>query len=240
MLVGEKFPSSTVIGVDLSPIQPVWIPPNVEFIVDDIEDEWVYPDDFDYVHLRFIGMSIQDNPKLQQRIFQSVSQPLVPFEPSPGSHACCRNLKPGGWIEYHEIFPAPGCDDNTMPSDYALTTFYALCTEAFKKVYGFELDFVRHLPEDLQKQGFVNVQRKVFHIPIGDWARDQNMRTIGNYFCEAFMNFAMAMAARPLVEFGLEKSDIQDLVNSVRDSLRSRGIHAYVPLHVVWAQKPPV
>lgn len=68
--VGEQFPSATVIGVDLSPIQPVWIPPNVEFIVDDIEDEWVYANDFDYVHLRFVGICIKDNSRLQQRMLQ--------------------------------------------------------------------------------------------------------------------------------------------------------------------------
>ena len=71
-LVGEKFPSATVVGVDLSPIQPVWIPPNVEFIVDDIEDEWAYPTNFDFAHLRFTGICIQDNAKLLSSIFQSV------------------------------------------------------------------------------------------------------------------------------------------------------------------------
>lgn len=56
--------------MDLSPIQPVWIPPNVEFIVDDIEDEWVYADDFDYAHLRIVGVTIKDNAKLRQNIFE--------------------------------------------------------------------------------------------------------------------------------------------------------------------------
>jgi len=68
--VGELFPSAQVLGVDLSPIQPVWIPPNVEFIVDDIEDEWAYASDFDYVHLRMVGLSIKDNEKLHQSILE--------------------------------------------------------------------------------------------------------------------------------------------------------------------------
>lgn len=68
--VGEAFPSATVVGVDLSPIQPLWIPPNVEFIVDDIEDEWVYPNDFDFVHLRVVGVTIRDNPKLRKNIYE--------------------------------------------------------------------------------------------------------------------------------------------------------------------------
>ena len=68
--VGEQFPSALVTGVDLSPIQPVWIPPNVDFIVDDIEDEWVHANDFDYVHVRFVGFSLKDNSRFQQSILQ--------------------------------------------------------------------------------------------------------------------------------------------------------------------------
>lgn len=35
--VGDRFPSSNILGVDLSPIQPEWVPPNVRFMVDDVE-----------------------------------------------------------------------------------------------------------------------------------------------------------------------------------------------------------
>jgi hypothetical protein len=52
--VGEKYPSAEVTGLDLSPIQSVWVPPNVKFLVDDIEDTWLNGDDFDFVHLRNI------------------------------------------------------------------------------------------------------------------------------------------------------------------------------------------
>ncbi|KGM92572.1 uncharacterized protein PADG_11403 [Paracoccidioides brasiliensis Pb18] len=38
----DEFQSTTVIGNDLSPIQPSWIPPNCKFYVDDVESEWVY------------------------------------------------------------------------------------------------------------------------------------------------------------------------------------------------------
>jgi hypothetical protein len=30
VLVGEKYPSAEVLGLDLSPIQPTWVPPNVK------------------------------------------------------------------------------------------------------------------------------------------------------------------------------------------------------------------
>lgn len=38
--VGEMYPSARVVGVDLSPIQPEWVPPNVSFEIDDFEADW--------------------------------------------------------------------------------------------------------------------------------------------------------------------------------------------------------
>jgi SAM-dependent methyltransferase len=62
---GHKYPSAEVLGIDLSPIQPSWVPPNVKFIVDDAESPWLYPSDsFDFVHIRHMCSSIKNWPKL--------------------------------------------------------------------------------------------------------------------------------------------------------------------------------
>ena len=59
--VAEAFPSANVIGVDLSPIQPSFAPPNVEWKVDDIELEWppLYSD-ADLIYLRSLVTTLQD------------------------------------------------------------------------------------------------------------------------------------------------------------------------------------
>ncbi|GKT51224.1 secondary metabolism regulator LAE1 [Colletotrichum spaethianum] len=63
--MGDEYPEADVIGTDLSPIQPDFVPPNVQFFVDDAEVEWVYPDNsFDYVHLRNMAPSIKKWPEL--------------------------------------------------------------------------------------------------------------------------------------------------------------------------------
>jgi hypothetical protein len=53
----DEHPDSTVIGNDLSPIQPLWVPANCKFIVDDLESEWLYQpsEAFDYIHGRGLG-----------------------------------------------------------------------------------------------------------------------------------------------------------------------------------------
>lgn len=63
--MGDQYPSADVLGIDLSPIQPEWVPSNVHFMVDDAESEWVHPRNyFDYIHTRHTVMAIKDWPKL--------------------------------------------------------------------------------------------------------------------------------------------------------------------------------
>ena len=64
----DEFPNTTVLGTDLSPIQPSTVPPNCIFEVDDASDEWIYPPDyFDYVHIRSLFGSIEDWHTLYSR-----------------------------------------------------------------------------------------------------------------------------------------------------------------------------
>ncbi|KAL1994573.1 hypothetical protein VTN49DRAFT_2043 [Thermomyces lanuginosus] len=51
---------------DWSPIQPTLVPPNVKFLVDDIESEWAYEkcDLFDFIHGRNLLVSIRDFRRL--------------------------------------------------------------------------------------------------------------------------------------------------------------------------------
>lgn len=47
-------------------------PPNVHFIVDDMEDEWAFPEQqkFDFIHARFLALGIKDFPKLLTECFK--------------------------------------------------------------------------------------------------------------------------------------------------------------------------
>lgn len=58
-LVGDQFPSARVCGIDLTPIQPLWVPPNVEFLIDDCEQDWLARD-VDLVHFRFMVVILRD------------------------------------------------------------------------------------------------------------------------------------------------------------------------------------
>jgi SAM-dependent methyltransferase len=90
----DEFPSALVIGNDLSPIQPVWVPPNCKFTIDDVESDWLYTraEAFDYIHGRGLGGSIGDWPRLYSEVY--------------------KHLKPGGWLEMQEYEAWVKSDDD--------------------------------------------------------------------------------------------------------------------------------
>ncbi len=69
MPVGRQHPGASILGIDLSPIQPVWVPPNVRFYVDDAEDEWLGRD-YDLVHFRFVTIVLKDVKKVLGYAFE--------------------------------------------------------------------------------------------------------------------------------------------------------------------------
>ena len=77
-IVGDLYPGATVLGVDLSPIQPQWVPPSVKFMVDDVESPWLRPlNHFDYIHGRHLSTGIRKWPHLMSRALEHVY--TVPF-----------------------------------------------------------------------------------------------------------------------------------------------------------------
>lgn len=59
---GDRWPMARVRGMDISPVQPVWVPPNVDFLVDDCEQEWLMRGELDYAHFRFMSIVLKDLP----------------------------------------------------------------------------------------------------------------------------------------------------------------------------------
>lgn len=51
--MAEKYTSAHMVGIDITPIQPELVPPNVQFLLEDAEDLSAYDDNsFDLVHIR--------------------------------------------------------------------------------------------------------------------------------------------------------------------------------------------
>src|SRR5436305_7176507 len=69
--IADQYPSASVVGTDLSPVQPTTVPPNLKFEIDDFEGEWTFPkDSFDFIHWRLLLASVSDYPKLFRQAFE--------------------------------------------------------------------------------------------------------------------------------------------------------------------------
>lgn len=67
--VANAYPNTKVTGTDLSSIQPTWVPPNVNFQVDDCQLEWTFKTKFDLIHTLCMTECIKDWDHLFQQAF---------------------------------------------------------------------------------------------------------------------------------------------------------------------------
>lgn len=75
--MANKFPTARVIGVELAAVQPSWVPPNVQFEIDDIEDEWEYGrNKFDFIYARNLLLAIRNWDRLVQQSFVNLQDIL--------------------------------------------------------------------------------------------------------------------------------------------------------------------
>ncbi|KAH8746606.1 SAM dependent methyltransferase [Diaporthe sp. PMI_573] len=97
----DEYPSAEVIGADLSPIQPAFVPPNCHFVVDDINELWSYPDDkFDFVHIRAMTGSVPDWVEFYKTILQMGERTGKTFA---ASEVAYESTNAAGFINVYEV-----------------------------------------------------------------------------------------------------------------------------------------
>lgn len=147
----EQHPTSEVVGTDLSPIQPSYVPVNCSFMVADAEDEdWGFHHPFDYIHGRALLSCFKD-PK-------SVLQ------------TCFDNLAPGGYLELQDgLFPFQFMDPQPPPS-HPLQVLFSGTIEATEKL-GRPWNNVQHYQKWMREIGFEDVEERRHYWPCGAWAK---------------------------------------------------------------------
>ncbi|KAH8150183.1 uncharacterized protein LAJ45_05869 [Morchella importuna] len=216
--MSNKFPCARIVGNDLSPTQPSWVPLNVEFEVDDITQDWTHPPcSFDFIHARALAGSIPCWPIFLSRAY--------------------RTLSPGGWFESVETTLEQLSDDNSVPPESAVTEWYRLLSESGGNV-GKAFD-TTNMSTWMEEQGFVNVRQRVFKIPTAPWPAPPALKEIGRQnlanLLEGMEGFSLALFTRVLE---WDTADIDALLARVRSELLDRKVHSYYRMFVVIGQKP--
>ncbi|KAK5991010.1 Methyltransferase pytC [Cladobotryum mycophilum] len=221
--MGDQYPSALILGIDLSPIQPDWLPPNVRFLVDDVESPWLHPrNHFDYIHSRHTVMAVRDWMKLFRRAME--------------------HLKPGGWIELQEVHHTPQSahPEVGMAPDHPVPKFWRNVTAGLGAL-GVDLDIVAggRLANMMREAGFANVTERVLHIPIGTWPKNKVLKTVGLYWRTILLDGLQAIALGPLTR-GLQwnRDQVELSIMEVRRAYYDNASLIYMPFHVIYAQKP--
>ncbi|KAF4974360.1 hypothetical protein FZEAL_8725 [Fusarium zealandicum] len=215
---GDEHPSATVVGNDLSPIQPGWVPPNVRFIIEDVEADWMEPVPYDYIHCRYMAGSIKDWPRLIRQAYA--------------------NLKPGGWIELQETANTIYSEDNTLTPDNALVEMMDHLKSACDKI-GRTMDPAPSFRRWTEEAGFASVREERFKLPIGPWPKDERLKEIGTLMG---VNMREGVAGFTAVLFtevlGWTHDEVELFNLRVRKASHQGSVHPLFDCLVVTGRKP--
>ncbi|KAH7120587.1 S-adenosyl-L-methionine-dependent methyltransferase [Dactylonectria macrodidyma] len=214
---GDEHPDAEVVGVDLSPIQPQFVPPNVHFEIDDFEEEWTFSKPFNYIHSRMNNCSISNWEEYVRQSF--------------------KNLAPGGYVEFQE-FDLPLSDDGTLGPTHALHRSMRHLGEAAMKLNRALID-LNTLKPMLEEAGFEDVREYHYKWPSNTWPRDAKFKELGAWNHEnivtGLQGFLMAFLTRGL---GWTPDEVNVLAAEAKKDMRDKLIHAYWPIIVVTGRKP--
>ncbi|KAL9037882.1 MAG: hypothetical protein Q9180_003470, partial [Flavoplaca navasiana] len=192
-------------------IWAIEVPPNVKFEVDDCEEPWTFREKFDVVHARYLAAAIADWPKLVSQAFQFT--------------------KPGGYSEFQDYDLVYYSEDGTLTNDLPIQKWITTLLEASR-------DFGRNpcpgplLAQHMRDAGFQNVQERKYKIPIGPWAKDKHLKTIGAWNLVQIEDGLEAFTLRLFTQIlGWKSEEVQVLLANVRKDLRNPKIHAQFDLY---------
>jgi trans-aconitate methyltransferase len=70
MEFAAEHPTASVLGIDLSPIQPASVPANCSFRVDNLETDWKPEEKYDFIHSRAMIGAIRSWPNFISKAFE--------------------------------------------------------------------------------------------------------------------------------------------------------------------------
>ncbi|KAK0615551.1 methyltransferase domain-containing protein [Bombardia bombarda] len=218
--MADEHPAASVSGVDLSPIQPDWVPTNCAFHVDDYEDGWTYRDNesFDYIHGRALGGTVNDWARFYGQ--------------------CRAHLKPGGWVEMQEYDAWIFSDDDSCDRAPWTMEWVNKLDEA-SRTFGKQINVANRHKQWMIDAGFVDVQEVVHRIPIGPWTKDEALKELGRF---ERVHMQMSVASHTPALFTRVHSytpmQVQLLIEGVKREFRSKDLRLITIYRFIRGRKP--
>lgn len=137
-----------------------------------------------------------------------------------------RNLAPGGWAEFQDFEFNFHSDDGSLKEDSEMFKWITTLNDAADK-FGRNSSPGPNLEGRAKDAGFVNVKHQKFRLPIGPWAKDAHLKTIGKFNQVQLLSGLEAFSLRLYTDvLGWQKEEVVVLLAKVRNELKDPNIHA--------------
>jgi hypothetical protein len=182
------------------------IPSNCRFEIDDAEDEWLYPQKFDYIHGRFMAVCFKDPLAVFRRAFE----------------AC----KPGGYFEMMDAVIPLRCFDDSLQGTYLEKSTNIMMEGA--KLLGRDLTHVVKYKSYMETVGFVDVVETHFQWPINTWPKGKYHKTLGAWYNKDVTSGLAGMLAAVCTRgLGMTLEEVNEFADNVTRDMNNTSIHAY-------------
>jgi trans-aconitate methyltransferase len=205
----SQYPSASVIGTDISPIESAFVPPNCWFELNDAEDPWPYKVQFDYIHMRAVVSCFRSHADVIKQAY--------------------KHTRPGGYLELQDGFFPIQSPDGTLAGT-TLEEWERKLAEGAKALWK---DFQRFskYKQYMEEAGYVDIVETKFAWLIGVWGKDPKLKLLGIWgrvnFSRLLQGLRIAVMTRGLA---MTAAEVEELLARVREEINSRKIHAYAPM----------
>ncbi|EPS37287.1 hypothetical protein H072_9077 [Dactylellina haptotyla CBS 200.50] len=195
---------------------------DLEFLLQhDYNNDWNLPKNiFDLVFSRWNHLYISDWRNFIQQAYNA--------------------LRPGGYIEFHEELYGYYSDDGTYSRHTHLYRWSEKCREAMAQFPPREVDLTSDdIVEYMREVGFQQVVVRVYKVPLNGWPKDEKYKEIGRLH-QAQLLMMVETGTKVLLKRALDidEDESMELVRRAMADMKSRAIHAYQKLYVIYGRKP--
>ncbi|KAI7772270.1 hypothetical protein LZL87_007631 [Fusarium oxysporum] len=203
-----KYPSCSVLGVDIEPVHPPYTKSNCSFKTFDITHDWdiFNGGNFDFIHIRQLG-DIGDKKKLVQSAFD--------------------NLRPGGWVEFTEwiaILQSP----NHSLNGTAFRRWNDLLEQGMRN-FGTTLKYPEKFRPVLQEVGFERIIETRHGAPTNACYPGKKLQRIGHLMTQNWL-FILEPLTMPVFTQGLGWSpeQVKKFLVDVKKEIGNTKYHSFM------------
>jgi SAM-dependent methyltransferase len=209
-MTATKYPSCSVLGVDIEPVRPPYTKSNCSFKTFDITHDWdiFNGDNFDFIHIRQLG-DIGDKKKLIQSAFD--------------------NLRPGGWVEFTEWIALLQSPNHSLNGTY-FKKWNELMEQGMRN-FGTTLNYPEKFKPLLQEAGFERIIETRHGAPTNACYPGKKLQRIGHLMTQNWL-FILEPLTMPVFTQGLgwPPEEVKKFLVEVKKEIGNTKYHSFMTL----------